>query len=207
MSAIVSGAGFIGSFWTNLDKEVRAQGGDDQAIYEAMKEGSPLFDQFAKLIVRNAKPRLLEHDWFTCVVNYDQSVQYARAAAKCTWPHEPILGEPISAEHFATHRKGSAQLSIMIVSFNRTVTDEEGHQTLHEMNYRPTELHELLALAEQHRDFPLPLFAPAPLGREKRPYPYLHFLQGSSDVGLSMGLLSWSWEKSSYLAVTDLHTG
>lgn len=52
VSAIISGAGFAASFWTSLDKTVRAKGGTDEDIYRlGMPEGEMLIDQFASLIV------------------------------------------------------------------------------------------------------------------------------------------------------------
>lgn len=57
VSAVVSGAGFTAGFWVNLDKEVRKRGGSDEAIYEALKDGSPLVPKFAELIVEASRPK------------------------------------------------------------------------------------------------------------------------------------------------------
>ena len=57
VSAVVSGAGFVSSFWANLDKEVRKRGGSDEAIYEALKDDSPLIPRFAELVVEMSRPK------------------------------------------------------------------------------------------------------------------------------------------------------
>lgn len=50
ISAVVSGAGFAAAFWVALDKAARRRGLDEEAIYNGLKEDSPLIERFAELI-------------------------------------------------------------------------------------------------------------------------------------------------------------
>ncbi|MEK7120348.1 MAG: hypothetical protein AAB824_02285, partial [Patescibacteria group bacterium] len=53
--SIISGAGFVASFITALFRAVEKLGGSLEDIYAALKDGSPLVDEFAALIVKTAK--------------------------------------------------------------------------------------------------------------------------------------------------------
>ena len=54
-SAVVSAAGFISGFWTELDKAARKRGLGDDEIYAALKEDSSLIEKFADLMVPAAE--------------------------------------------------------------------------------------------------------------------------------------------------------
>ncbi|MEK7537278.1 MAG: hypothetical protein AAB584_02450 [Patescibacteria group bacterium] len=54
VSAVVSGAGFAAAFWVALDKACRQRGVEDEGIYNALKDGSPLVERFADFISESA---------------------------------------------------------------------------------------------------------------------------------------------------------
>lgn len=54
VSAVVSGAGFAAAFWVALDKAVRRHGLGEEAIYNGLKEDSPLIERFAELLAETA---------------------------------------------------------------------------------------------------------------------------------------------------------
>ena len=54
-SRAVSGLGFGSSFFIALFKAVEKLGGSEEDVYEALKDGSSLVDDFAALVVKNAK--------------------------------------------------------------------------------------------------------------------------------------------------------
>ncbi|MCK9401714.1 MAG: hypothetical protein M0Q51_17240 [Bacteroidales bacterium] len=51
VSAIVSGAGLAAAFWVNLEKAARERGITTEEFYEAVKEGSPMINRFANVML------------------------------------------------------------------------------------------------------------------------------------------------------------
>ncbi|MBI2033909.1 MAG: hypothetical protein HYT13_02310 [Candidatus Liptonbacteria bacterium] len=151
VSAVVGAAGFISSFWVNLDKEVRKRGGSDKAIYEALKDDSPLVPEFAELIVEASQSKFQR---YKLTVNYDFLVEEAVNAGKYDWSSGSI-----TANNFSSTRKGEADVEVILVHFNHHIKSEEVLHELDKQGLRALELPELLAFGVNYpdvqREFPV----------------------------------------------------
>jgi len=91
---------------------------------------------------------------FPVVVNYDQSVEVAVKAGKYGWSNSDI-----TTKHFPSQRKGTAEIEIILVHFNRAIESDEAVRELDKQGLRPAELPELLAFGAKYpdvqREFPV----------------------------------------------------
>jgi len=87
-------------------------------------------------------------------VNYRRSVEDAVKAGRYDWTKSDI-----TSRNFPTKRKGTAEVAVELVHFNRSISTDEALSELDRMGYRPAELHELLAFGEKYpevqREFPV----------------------------------------------------
>jgi len=151
VSEIVSGAGFAADFWTRLDKAIRARGGDDEDVYRiGTKEGEHLIEEIADLIVSAGRPQQI----FPVTVNYDLTVEEMIEAGKYDWKNPDI-----TSDNFPVTRRGTSEVEIHLVHFDRVIETEEVLRELDKMGLRPAELPELLALGagspDLQRQFPI----------------------------------------------------
>jgi len=91
---------------------------------------------------------------FVVTVNYDLSVEAAVKAGKYDWSDDDITSRNSRSNH-----KGTADVEITLVHFNRFTKSDEVIRELDKQNLRPAELLELLAFGakypELQRDFPI----------------------------------------------------
>jgi len=88
-------------------------------------------------------------------VNYGRSIEDGIKAGRYDW-----VDSDITSRNFPTKRKGTAEVAVELVCFNRCVfSTKKVLRELDRMGYRPAELHELLAFGEKypevHREFPV----------------------------------------------------
>jgi len=87
-------------------------------------------------------------------VDYGRSVEDGVKAGRYDW-----VDSDITSYNFPTKRKGRAEVAVELINFNRYISDNEVFSELNTPDYRPAELHELLALGEKYpgvkRDFPV----------------------------------------------------
>lgn len=91
---------------------------------------------------------------YPVLVDYDRNVKEAIELGKYDWTNNDI-----NDKNFKTERKGKANFEIELIHFNRPISSENALKEIEENNYRPAELHELLALGEKYpdlqREFPI----------------------------------------------------
>lgn len=91
---------------------------------------------------------------FNLTVNYDQSIEDARKRGNYDWENSDI-----TSKNFPTNRKGTADVTIKLVHFDRSISSENAIKELDKIGLRPAETHELLALGasypELQREFPI----------------------------------------------------
>jgi hypothetical protein len=87
-------------------------------------------------------------------VDYGRSVEDGVKTGRYDW-----VNSGITSRNFPTKRKGTAEVAVELVHFNRYISTDEALRELDRMGYRPAELHELLAFGEKYpevqREFPV----------------------------------------------------
>jgi len=93
-------------------------------------------------------------DTYLLSVDYRRSVEDGVKAGRYNW-----VSSDITSRNFPTKRKGTAEVAVELIHFNRYVSTNEALRELDGMGYRPAELHELLAFGEKYpevqRQFPV----------------------------------------------------
>ena len=88
-------------------------------------------------------------------VDYGRSVEDGVRAGRYDW----ATSDDINSRNFPTKRKGTAEVEVELVHFNRGISTDEALGELDRMGYRPAEVHELLAFGEKYpkvqREFPI----------------------------------------------------
>ena len=88
-------------------------------------------------------------------VDYGRSVEDGVRAGRYDWANS----DDINSRNFPTKRKGTAEVEVELVHFNRGISTDEALGELDRMGYRPAEVHELLAFGEKYpkvqREFPI----------------------------------------------------
>jgi hypothetical protein len=150
ISAIVSGAGLLTSFWTELEKAVRKLGGSDEDIYRLIKpEGGKIIEQIATLIVEDAKTGI-----YTVVVNYDQNIKEMIKAGNYDWENYDI-----NDKNFPVVGVGQEEHKLVLVHLDKAVTTKEALEEIGRRGLLPAKLEHLLAFGakypEKQREFPI----------------------------------------------------
>jgi len=83
-------------------------------------------------------------------VDYGRTVEDGVKAGRYDW-----VNSDITSRNFPTQRKGTAEVAVVLINFNRYVSTDEALRELDRMGYRPAELHELLALGEKYPEVQL----------------------------------------------------
>ena len=84
---------------------------------------------------------------FHLTVNYDLNVEAAVKAGNYDWTNKDI-----SSKNFPSKRKGTADVELILVHFNRYVESDEAIRELDKQGLRPAELPELLAFGAKYLD-------------------------------------------------------
>ncbi len=150
-SAIVSGAGLLTSIFTNLVKEVKERGGDDEDIHRlTTPEGSSLLGKIADLIVRAGQGM----ESFSVLVRYNQSLAEIIKMGKYGWENSNV-----TAENFPLQGEGEKEVEVMLFHFGREIKSEAAINEMDKAGYRPATIKELLALGysypELQKQFPV----------------------------------------------------
>jgi hypothetical protein len=149
--SIISGAGFVASFIIALFKAVEKLGGSEDDVYAALKEGSPLVDDFATLIVKASKGT---KDVFTLLVNYDRRVEAGVCAGHYDWSSSDITDK-----NFSTTQQGTKEAAVQLIHFNKTMSTDQVLAELDNMNLKPAGAQECLSFGEKYpdiqREFPI----------------------------------------------------
>lgn len=135
---MLDGQDFVKQFVSDLRKDVKALGGDDAMVYEAIKSSSNLRKEFAKLIVaaKNGAKTILH-------ITANLSLADRIARGEYDWANPEI-----TEEHFPTNVPGEYDAEYKLFHFNRTISSEDAIKEMEREGYRPGTLVELLALGE-----------------------------------------------------------
>lgn len=143
VSAVVSGAGFAAAFWVALDKACRKLGVDDEGIYNALKDGSPLVERFATLIAEAAsrvKQRVFR------IVRDGRSVE-EKVRGRFNYANPNITSQNFTAVPFG----GPNPEEAVLVNFGEYVdSSEEVVKRLEKMGLRPGLPTELCDLSQSN---------------------------------------------------------
>jgi hypothetical protein len=125
-------------------------------------------------------------------VDYGRSVEDGAKAGRYDW-----VNPDITSCNFPTKRKGTAEVAVELINFNRHVSTDEALRELDGMGYRPAELHELLAFGEKYpevqREFPVVALGSVWQYRVGvRVVPYLG--RGGSGRRLGLGWVGYGWD-------------
>ena len=115
------------------------------------KNGESLARILREALTPNGKPA---GNAYPVTVNYDLSVEDAVKLGRYDWNNSDI-----SSRNFQTKRKGTAEVAVELIHFNRYISTKDAQKELDQRVYRPAELHELLAFGEKYpnvqREFPI----------------------------------------------------
>lgn len=189
VSAIVSGAGWIGSFADGIIRELRNRNVPDEAIHSLVVEGGELpigkiADVLAE-IIQQAK------NAYSLTINYSHSVEDGVKAGQYDWTNSDI-----TSSHFPSEEVGTKDVSIELIHFGRNMGTSEVLSELDKMDLRPATLKEFLALGEKHpnlqREIPIVALGSVwqdPLGDRFCAYLYGH----GSKRGLGLRWVVSEW--------------
>jgi len=133
-------------------------------------------------------------------VDYGRSVEDGVRAGRYDWANS----DDINSRNFPTKRKGTAEVEVELVHFNRGISTDEALGELDRMGYRPAEVHELLAFGQKYpevqREFPV--VAPGSAWQDRfgsRVVPYL-YRDGSKRI-LNLDWIEGDWDEVCRFAV------
>jgi len=142
-NVIVSGAGFAAAFWVALDNACRKRGVDDEGMYNALKDGSPLIERFAELIAESAS-------WVKQVVF--RIVRDSRPVEEKVKEGFAYANSNITSKNFAVAPFGGPNSEeAILVNFGEDVSSSEDAVTrLDKMGLRPGLPPDLADLSKSH---------------------------------------------------------
>ena len=126
----------------------------------------------------------------TVVINYGLSVEDAVKAGKYDWSNSDI-----STKHFPSKRKGTAEVEIILLHFNRDMYSGDMFRELDKQGgLRPAELHEGLVVGAKYPDIQrkFPVVVLGSVWRDPYGYRYCAFLYGNGS-GRFLGLSPLGW--------------
>ena len=157
VTAIESGAGFIGSLACKLVKRARQAGVSDEEIHELIKEGDisdVMIDKMVAVIFTDNKKNVSARNIYPVSVDYAAGMEEMVRRGKYDWSNSNI-----TTKHFPTKHSGKADIKIKLVHFDRSIGSENAIEELDKMGLRPAEGCELLAFGEKYpevqREFPI----------------------------------------------------
>jgi len=152
VSAIVSGMGVGLSILNSVVEKARKRGLGEEVIHRlATPEGDALLDKFVDLM---AEANGNTGNSFKVTVDYDRRLERMIEDGKYDWNNSDI-----NAKNFPIEGKGTAEVDIELVHFNRVMESDDVLKELDKMGFRPATLPELLAFGakylDKQREFPI----------------------------------------------------
>ena len=140
--AMVSGAGMAADVWTNLDREVKQQGGTGEELHLLVrKEGQPILKTLASLLIRLAA--LLQNIFRVAIKPFDT----LKTDGKYGYVNEYITPKNFP---FTAQEDDTAQL--VLVHFDRDISSEDAVKEMERMGIEPAKIEHLMAYGAQHWD-------------------------------------------------------
>ncbi len=145
-SAVVSGAGLAAAFWVALDKAVRALGVSEEDFHAAVKDESPLIEEFAHLIA--GKRSTVKVKRFRITLNYGDALE-AKGASGFGYCNPNLTDKNFTR----IAGMGRINAEAVLVYFGKFIsTDEEALSLLDGMGLRAGIPKELADLSKSHPD-------------------------------------------------------
>lgn len=224
VSAIVSGAGWIGGFANLLVQEMRRQGWSDQSIHALVTE-SKLEEQPIQKIVsllRNAKT-IQNGDTFSVTIDYAKSLADMITAGKYDYANNEIKEKnfPIQRPSVSEADTGGSgpyrtpgsvsndnSTNIVLVHLNKLAITTEVLAHMDKLGLRPARIEELLALGEKYpeiqRQFPVVALGSVWVGSgRRRDVAYLDRDGSGRDLILHWGDPGSRWDEVSRFAAVS----
>lgn len=128
---------------------------------------------------------------FSLHVNYGRKIEDAVKDGKYDWSNSDI-----TSKNFPTTRKGTADVVLHLIHFDRDIESDDAIAEMDKMGLRPAETHELLALGaaqpDLQREFPIIALGSVWQGRVGyRCVPCLY--RGGSERGLGLLWFGFGW--------------
>ncbi len=123
-------------------------------------------------------------------VDYGRSVEHG-VKAGC-FGH---VDSDITSHNFPTKRRGTTEIEVELVHFNRPISTNEALRELGRMGYRPAELRELLAFGERYPEVQRELFVIIALGSvwQSHGHGYVFLGMCGSSRSLSLVWNDYQW--------------
>jgi len=152
ISALMSAAGWIGSFIGELIPALRERGISDEQIHAfANADGKISIGKIADVMAAGIKSAEAIH---AVEFNYDEAVENKVVSGKYDWSNSDI-----ASDHFPTRRTGVISSNIKLFHFNRYISSEDATREMDKAGYRPAEACELLDFGAKYpdvqREFPV----------------------------------------------------
>jgi len=152
----------------------------------------------------SAKASAKASNTYSLSVDYGRSVEDAVKAGRYDWANSDI-----TSRNFPTKRKGTAEIEVDLIHFNRYISTDEALRELDRMDYRPAELHELLAFGEKYPEvqYMFPIVALGSVWHNWRGWnndcfvPSLSWSNSGRVLGLDRIKHGWHWGASRFAAV------
>jgi hypothetical protein len=140
----------------------------------------------------------MSHKIFRVVVDYDRSIEDGVKAGDYDWSNSDI-----TSSRFPSTRKGTLEIDIHLIHFNKDMSNDQVLFDLDELNFRPAEPQELLSLGAAYpdlqREFPIP--ALGSVWRYRLGDCVVPCLVGSdSDRGLDLVFIDDDWSELCHFA-------
>lgn len=189
-SAVISGAGFVAGFMTDLVNAVREQGGTDDDLYRLVQpDGRALIGGMAKLVVGNR----LASGIYPVTVDYGASLQAMIDAGHYDWWSKDILKAGLRAEG-----TGIVEVNLELYDAKRNISSSASIAEVGPKGYRAANHAECLAFGakypDKQREFPI--IALGSVGRlyGSRHVVFLHC--GGTGRGLGLYWYDGDWSDS-----------
>lgn len=197
-SEFVSAAGKVFEFVKGIAQEVQDLGGNDEDLGRVLSEKA-LRRQIAQLILGNHKEQ--KENLFLVSINYDLSVEAMVRAGDYDYQNSDI-----TERNFPSEEKGTRELELHLVHFNRVMSSDDVKRELAKLGLRPATLKELLAFGalykEEQRKYPIVALGSVwQYWDGNRDVPYLVGYSGYRDLNLRWDDADW-FELYRFLAVS-----
>lgn len=176
VSAIVSGAGWIGGFANLLVQEMRRQGWSDESIHALVTESKPEEQSIQKIVSLLKSPKAIQAgDTFSVTIDYKKSLADMIAVGKYDYVNPNIVEKNFPIQQRPSVSEADMQSSgnpyrtlgvqndnsanIVLVHLNKAVKTSEVLAYMDKQGLRPAYIEELLAFGEKYpeiqRQFPV----------------------------------------------------
>jgi len=160
-------------------------------LFRRVREGTLNPESVSRGLQDLIEGRFTNNVSYFITINYDLSVEEAVRAGKYDWSNSDI-----TTKHFPSKRKGTAEVEVILVHFNRAIESDEAVRELDRMGLRPAELPEGLAFGAKYpdtqREFPIVI-----LGSVWQNPPGLrgcaYLCRGGSERGLNLDWFVHKW--------------